>query len=516
MFYPIRSCYFLCLHFNFLSDEAHCFLSHFHSSHRTPPLELNNFLTMRFTLLLLVPSAIAFQVGHFPKAKLLASTMRPAVTVPLNGPSFVQEAEALTDATEIWVHNLDYDAFAKDVNALGKELLKDQGAADVEHLNKILSWRNIAALVGIATMWTVPNPITIAALSTWTYASWTMVAHHVSHGGYNRVDAGKYNSRGFAIGSIQRRISDWTDWMFPEAWNVEHNRLHHYHLGELEDPDLVQRNLEFLRVMDVPTYFKYLTVAFVAPIWKWFYYSPNTYKELKIAEWRRIGKDLPKEMQPLEAVTLRTLFFPQNEAQKAANQVVDGNEFLTRVLAPMLVSRFVLLPAPLLLVPGVGPTLFGHALVNLVLADMLTNIHGFLTIVTNHAGDDVFAFDSAVKPKTGSFYVRQIVGSVNYEAGNDLLDFSHGWLNYQIEHHVWPDLSMLQYQKAAPRLKQICETHGVPYIQESVFERLRKTVDVMVGKSTMPNFPTQLEPAKDRADASGVTWKSTHGAIDDE
>ena len=31
--------------------------------------------------------------------------------------------------------------------------------------------------------------------------------------------------------------------MLVEAWNVEHNQLHHYHLGEIEDPDLVEHNL---------------------------------------------------------------------------------------------------------------------------------------------------------------------------------------------------------------------------------------------------------------------------------
>jgi fatty acid desaturase len=474
---------------------------------------------MRPFLLLLVPLAKAFQANPIVRQVRQVASLKPAVAIPLDGQAqtYAKQTEDSIDPSALWVQNLDYDAFARDVNALGRELLKDQGPADVEHLHKILHWRNLAAMIGICTMWVTPNPLTVAALSTWTYASWTMVAHHVSHGGYNRVDAGKYNSRGFAIGSIQRRISDWTDWMFPEAWNVEHNRLHHYHLGELKDPDLVQRNLEYLRVMDAPMIVKYLTVAFIMPIWKWFYYSPNTYKELKIAEWKRSGKELPNDIQPLEAVTLRSLLFPQNEAQKAVNQVVDANEFFTRVFAPMFLSRFLFLPAPLLLIPGAGPALFGHALINLVLADMLTNIHGFITIVTNHAGDDVYAFNSAVKPKSGAFYVRQIVGSVNYEAGNDLVDFSHGWLNYQIEHHVWPDLSMLQYQKGAPRLKQICESHGVPYVQESVWNRLRKTVDIMVGITTMPNFPTHLEPVRDRADATaGVTWKSTHGAIDEE
>jgi fatty acid desaturase len=181
----------------------------------------------------------------------------------------------------------------------------------------------------------------------------------------------------------------------------------------------------------------------------------------------------------------------------------------------MFISRFVLLPAPLLLIPGVGPQLFGHALLNLIWADLLTNIHGFFTIVTNHAGNDVYTFDDAVKPKTPSFYVRQIIGSVNYANGNDVTDFLHGWLNYQIEHHVWPDLSMLQYQKAAPRLKAICEKHGVPYVQESVWTRLVKTLDIMVGKATMPEFPTWLEPANDKANNGVVSWKSTNGAIDE-
>ena len=128
----------------------------------------------------------------------------------------------------------------------------------------------------------------------------------------------------------------------------------------------------------------------------------------------------------------------------------------------------------------------------------------------------MYKFDDSVKPKTGAFYVRQVIGSVNYAAGNDVIDFWHGFLNYQIEHHVWPDLSMLQYQLGAPRLKAICEKHGVPYIQESVFERLRKTADIMVGKTSMRTFPTKYEPQKDKAGRAGVTWKSSNGAIDDE
>ena len=73
---------------------------------------------------------------------------------------------------------------------------------------------------------------------------------------------------------------------------------------------------------------------------------------------------------------------------------------------------------------------------------------------------------------------------------------------------------MRQYQLAAPRLRAICEKYGVPYVQESVWTRLRKTTDIMVGKETMRVFPTEYEPSRDKT--ALVTWKTTDGAIDDE
>lgn len=209
------------------------------------------------------------------------------------------------------------------------------------------------------------------------------------------------------------------------------------------------------------------------------------------------------------------LFFPKDDKDRAIAEVINPTKFMLQVMAPFLLTRFILLPAPLLLFPGtLGPTLFSHAVMNLVLAEMLTNIHGFITIVTNHAGSDLYKFRDEVLPKSGSFYVRQVVSSANYNGGSDLLDFSHGWLNYQIEHHVWPDLSMKQYQLGAPKLEQICEKYGVPYVKENVFVRLAKTLNIMVGQSSMKEFPIEMEPEKDKA-RKGVTWKSTNGAINE-
>ena len=176
-----------------------------------------------------------------------------------------------------------------------------------------------------------------------------------------------------------------------------------------------------------------------------------------------------------------------------------------RVLAPYFALRFLLLPGAF----GVllGSAAFRNSLVTLLLAEVLTNLHAFLNIVTNHAGDDLYRFQAHCKPKSGTFYLRQVISSVNFRTGaphttlGDLNDFLHGWLNYQIEHHLWPDLSMLSYQKAAPLVRAICAKHGVPYVQHNVFWRLKKTVDIMTGDASMRRFPSAFEKADDITDA---------------
>ena len=79
----------------------------------------------------------------------------------------------------------------------------------------------------------------------------------------------------------------------------------------------------------------------------------------------------------------------------------------------------------------------------------------------------------------------------------DAWDFLHGFLNYQVEDHLWPNLSALSYQRAHPELKAICAKHGVPFVQQSVPARLKKTLDVMIGRASMRRFPPEYEHAPD-------------------
>jgi len=444
-------------------------------------------------LLALLPLSNSLLAAPARARRSATPVLRRAVPV---GVATLPDAAAPIAPEDEWIAKVDVEAFKADIKALGDRLSDGQGEEDVRHLQKIIRWSNICGAVGVASMWMAPNPLTIFALSTWTLSRWTMIGHHVCHGGYNKQDdgTGRFTSHGFAIGSLKARVRDWLDWMLPEAWNVEHNNLHHYRTGEPGDPDLVERNLITLRDMPLPRPIKYVVVGVLAAIWKWYYYAPNTYKQLKIQEMKKAGLPPPSEEDIHAAFALPT--FLEGAQTKFNFSFLD---YMRKVAGPYIALRFFLMPAPLLLF---GRAFYTNALLNIALADVVSNIHSFIVIATNHAGKDLYRFDNSVVPKSGSFFMRQVITSVNFRTGGDVNDFLHGWLNYQIEHHLWPQLSMLSYQRAAPEVKKICAKHGVPYVQQNVFRRLKATADIMVGATSMRYFRPEWDRPEDK-----FAWK---------
>lgn len=424
------------------------------------------------------------------------------------GPFWGPEA---AEHTVAWRKNLDLKAFGKEMRGLERDLRANQGEEDVKHLMGVLNASTVCYIAGLvlAPFCNVMHGNIIAALllSTGIFARWTMVGHHVSHGGYNSQQTGKrFHRKTFAKGPINR-VLDWLDWMLPEAWDVEHNNLHHYKLGETNgDPDLIERNLDIIRTQNVPKWVKYVEVYALMATWKWYYYAPNTLKEMYAFQAEREASRTIDEGSNEELPLAKSPFSEAGEGEPGTvlfcvRSLFGGNSApllaLMKCAGPFFLFHFVAVPAPFYLMGGA--TMGNIVLANMVIAEVLTNLHSFLAIATNHCGEDVYRFDTDVKPKSDEFYLRAIIGSVNYPTAGllpkpegkpsgvigNVNDFAHGWLNYQIEHHMFPDLSMLSYQKAMPVVKEACERYGIPYVQENVFTRLRKTIDVMVGKTNM-------------------------------
>lgn len=367
---------------------------------------------------------------------------------------------------------IDYEGFARDLIALRKEIDSDLGERDRLHTAKMERWGRLCTLFGYATAWMAPNPLSVLLISQGNVARWTIVMHHLSHRALDNVPGAPENrkSKRFAMG--MRRYIDWLDWMLPEAWHVEHDLLHHYRTGEPEDPDRVTDSAATIREANLPRWAKYGIVALFMATWKLSYYAPSTFQALQAYRCRRAGETPPAEQHYIDAFNILR---------------PEGRAFWRLCVLPYAFFRFGLMPA--LFLP-LGPAAAGNVLVNSLLAEVLANAHSFLLIVPNHTGADLYTFEGRTTDRAEHF-VRQVLSSTNYTCGGDIVDFLQGFLNYQIEHHLFPDLPPLRYREIQPRVKAICEKHGVPYVQENVFRRAKKALDVLVGASSMKVTSTQ-------------------------
>lgn len=367
---------------------------------------------------------------------------------------------------------IDCEAFYAELRAIRDEVEASLGDEDLRHLRKIERIGRAATALGVATAW-APNPISMAALALGRSTRWLLM-HHIGHRGYDRVPdvPPEYTSRVFATGL--RRFIDWPDWMLPEAWKYEHNVLHHSRTGELRDPDLIERNAEKLRSAPLPDGVKLGALGFLAVTWRSFYYAPNTVRALLTR-----GKEMADDVRPPGYA--RTLW-------------LEG-------YLPYAALELVLFPAMYL---PLGPLASLSALVNSLGAEALTNLHTFLVVAPNHTGEDLYRFDGPAS-STAEVAVRQILGTANYATGGDLIDYAHLWLNYQIEHHLFPDVPMLRYRAIQPKVKALCEKHGIPYLQEGLFTRVKKMLSIAVGKTSMKRASSVGRTARRAATAQTAT-----------
>ncbi len=371
--------------------------------------------------------------------------------------------------------DIDQEQLQKDIDAI-KETLGDPTQEDFDHLLKLERWGRSAtfggffmvfviagfeASQGFSGIWFwVLSVLAAVSIGIGNTVRWSCVTHPILHGAYDKVPniPHRYTKKGFASGL--RRYIDWLDWIKPDAWAFEHNIMHHYHLGEPDDPDNIEKNMVWLHEAKMPMFFKYTFVYIFAAVWKLAYYAPNTLRILG-------NKEKRKKKEP-ETMDYEISPFKKN-----------GLLLWKDYVLPYGIINFIVLP---FLFYPLGMEAVTTAFTIIVMAELYANFHSFVVITPNHSAEDIYQFSTPHKNQ-GEYYLRQIMGSVNYNTGSDLIDMLHGFLNYQVEHHIFPEGTNMFYQKSQPIIKEICKKHNLEYRQENVFKRFLMTVELMVGKT---------------------------------
>lgn len=357
-------------------------------------------------------------------------------------------------------HGIDAEAFARDVDRIRAEELASVGPEDVAHLLRVRRLGLLATLAGLLTAWIAPNPLS-AFLMGYGRTMRLTTGHHICHRAYDRVPGVPERFKSERFGKGWRRFVDWFDWGEIEAWNHTHNQ-HHAFTNSEDDPDV----LAYTFVARRPRWQRPLVLIAAMATFKATYYAPRMQLAYVDAQRQRAG------LPPLDA-RMWQLGRP------------EVRHIWLACLAPYALFHFGVLPA--LFLP-LGAWAVFSVLVNSLLAEAITNAINFIAVGTTHVAPDVPLFSERVKGK-GEYYLRAVLSAVDYTGNQDLVDGLQVWCNYQVSHHLWPELTLLRYQRIQPRLRALLAEHGVPYRREPIWRRFRASLDLYLGRAEHPPAP---------------------------
>jgi len=97
-------------------------------------------------------------------------------------------------------------------------------------------------------------------------------------------------------------------------------------------------------------------------------------------------------------------------------------------------------------------------------ANIVRNVWAHSIIFCGHFPDQTYTFgeDEVSDETRGGWYVRQLLGAANID-GRPLFHLLSGNLSFQVEHHLFPDMPSSRYAEVAPRVREVCRRHGLPY-----------------------------------------------------
>ena len=181
-----------------------------------------------------------------------------------------------------------------------------------------------------------------------------------------------------------------------------------------------------------------------------------------------------------------------------------------------LAKDYVAWPAVTSLSPGAT---FMSTLKANAVANVIRNVWANAVIFCGHFPDGAEKFtktDMAGETK-GEWYLRQMLGSANFEGG-PALRFMSGNLCHQIEHHLYPDLPSNRLHEISVRVRQVCDKYDLPYTTGSFLMQYGKTWRTIAKLSlpdkylrdTADNAPeTRSERMFTELDGFGVTDPAT-------
>jgi linoleoyl-CoA desaturase len=257
------------------------------------------------------------------------------------------------------------------------------------------------------------------------------VMHDANHGAYSRNETVNR-----ALGYLLNLVGGNADF-----WKIQHNVLHHTYTNvEGADEDIhVPLLLRFS-----PTQKRYWVHRF-QHIYAFFLYGLMTMPWIST-----------KEFQQLASYRKRGL-------------IPGGKPFrnlLIRSIFSKIIYHLVILVLPLLLIP-VSPwfTLMCFLSMHFVAAFLL----GLIFQTAHVMPDCVFPVPDDEGNMETNWAVHQLLTTTNYAPKSRIFSWFVGGLNYQVEHHLFPNICHVHYKKISKIVANTAQEYGLPYNSQRNF-----------------------------------------------
>lgn len=155
-------------------------------------------------------------------------------------------------------------------------------------------------------------------------------------------------------------------------------------------------------------------------------------------------------------IALHGLYASQDRASTEEGKSAEGKALLAKILRQVTKDYLVF--------PALSGRRWRRALAANASANLIRNVWAYLVIFCGHFPDGAEKFDPSVVEgeEKGDWYLRQMLGSANFDAGR-VLAFLSGHLCYQIEHHLFPDLPSNRLPRISQDVRALCEKYDLPY-----------------------------------------------------
>ena len=226
------------------------------------------------------------------------------------------------------------------------------------------------------------------------------------------------------------------------TWKVQHNVLHH----SFTNIDGMDEDIAPPRVLRFSPHQKRYKIHRLQHIYAWFFYGLMTFSWITVKDFRQLIK------------------YHRMGLTKAQKKSL-GRMLIELILGKVVYYGYALVLPMVVLPVSWGYVLLGffimHFLAGLLLASVFQPAHVMPTTEYPLPNDE--------GKMENNWAIHQLLTTTNFAPGSRIFSWFVGGLNYQIEHHLFPNVCHVHYKQLSRIVQQTAKEYGLPYHTQKTF-----------------------------------------------